>query len=225
MKVRYLLLAITCWLIPSSLFAATSSENREDSIAFIGMSPVGVHAATILTRPFNVGVYLGSNFMLGYEYGKVADSDYEHTYLSKRYDDEADEKTNVRGSYANEGYYLRVFSNDSSLNLYLAYNLRTWDGNGTLTKSSGEAEADMTFESKIATMGIGNMWQFDSGLTIGVNWYVDSRIIEQSIDYKITSNTGIPEDEVEEEIEDFGKFLNAVSGLFGFVVVTAGISF
>ncbi|MBU2514892.1 hypothetical protein KJ966_26530 [bacterium] len=226
MKSRQTILFLIALLVPMSLVAATSSENRSDSMFFIGMSPIGVHAATILTRPYNVGFYLGSSFMVGFEYGKVNDSDYEHTYLDKKYEGEdAGESTNVSGSYANEGIFARVFSNDSSLNLYLAYHVRTWDGEGTLTKDSGEAEAEMTFKSNTATMGIGNMWQFDSGLTIGINWYVDSRILDQSLDYKITSNTGIPEAEVIEEIEDFGKFLNAVSGLFGFFVVTAGISF
>ncbi len=226
MKTSRMILFLAIFLVSLPLFAATSSENRADSMLFIGISPIGVHAVTILTRPYNVGFYLGSSFMMGFEYGKVNDSDYEHTYLDKKYDGEdSGEETNVSGSYTNEGVYGRVFSGDSSLNLYLGYHVRTWDGEGTLTKETGEAEADMTFRSSTGTMGIGNLWQFDSGLTIGINWYVDSRILEQSVDYKITSNTGIPEDEIEEEVEDFGKFLNAVSGLFGFVVVTAGMSF
>ncbi len=70
--------------------------------------------------------------MVGFEYGLVNDSDYEHAYLEKKYDGEdSGDKTNVSGSFTNEGIYARVFSGDSSLNLYLAFHVRTWDGEGT----------------------------------------------------------------------------------------------
>lgn len=226
MKFMRLIFVVTVFFIPFSLSGATSAENRGDSLFFLGMTPVGAHVPTILTRPYNVGIYLGRSFMFGYEYGMISDSDYEHTYLNKKYDSEnSGDETNVTGSYTNEGFYARVFADDSSLNLYLAYHIRTWDGEGTLTKDSGDAEAEMTFQTTVASLGIGNMWLFDSGFTLGLNWYIDSRIVGQNIDYTINSNTGIPESDVEEEIEDFGKFLNAVSGLFGFVTVTVGLSF
>lgn len=222
---RFLLLPVAIfWTV--SLAAATSQENRDSSTLFIGLSPVGAHASTILTRPVNIGLYLGSNFMIGMEYGKARDSDYEHKYLDEKYEGEdAVDQTNVSGSFTNEGAYFRLFSGDSSLNLYVGYHVRTWEGEGTLTQDSGIATGTMKFQSRVGSIGFGNMWQFDSGLTLGVDWYIDSRILEQSIKYEITSNTGIPESEVVEEIEDFGKFLNAVSGLPGLGVVTLGISF
>ena len=223
--IRCLLPLATC-LFAFSLSAATSQENRKDSLVYVGLTPFGIHAPSILTRPLNVGVYLGSNFMFGAEYGRLQDSDYEHAYLEKKYDeDHSSDETNVSGSYTNEGVYLRVFSGESSLNLYVAYHVRTWDGEGTLTRDSGVATGTMKFQTRVGSVGIGNRWQFDSGLTFGVDWYVDSRILEQSLEYEITSNTGIPQDEVETEVEDFGKFLNAVSGLPGLCVVSFGISF
>ncbi len=227
MKMKRWILLSSFIVFYISAYAATSQENRDESLLFVGVSPFGVHVPTLLTRPLNVGLYLGSNVMFGVEYGKVKDSDYEHKYLDENHSDgeNGSSTTNVSGSYTNEGAYIRVFSGESSLYLLLAYHVRTWEGEGTLTRESGEAVGTMTFQSHIGTIGFGNMWQFDSGLTFGISWYCDSRILEQSIDYKITSNTGIPEDEVQEEIEDFGKFLNAVSGLFGVGIVTMGISF
>ncbi len=222
---KYLIFTVIC-ITASSLNAATSQENRQDSLVYVGLTPFGVHVPSILTRPLNVGVYLGSRFMVGAEYGKVQNSDYEHAYLEKKYEGEdAGEQTNVTGSFTNEGVYARLFTEESSLNLYLGYHVRTWEGEGTLTRDSGEAKGDMKFQARVGSIGIGNRWQFDSGLTIGIDWYVDSRILEQSLEYEITSNTGIPEDEVKTEVEDFGNFLNAVSGLPGLCVVTFGLSF
>lgn len=229
MKLKFVLLSAFFVVTTGTLFAATSSENRDATILFIGITPVGGHPTTLLTRPYNLGLHLGSRFMIGIEYGSVNNSDYEHTYLDKKYNDGSTsvDEPNVSGSFTNEGIYIRIFANDSSLNLIMAYNVRTWKGEGTITKDSGTVAGNMEFISHIGSLGFGNMWQFDSGFTFSIDWYVDSRILEQSIKYNITSSTANPADEAlaREDIEDFGKFLNAVSGFMGVGVVTFGISF
>ncbi len=230
MKLRFIVLSALFTITASSLFAVTSAENRDATTWFIGVSPVGVHPSTFLTRPYNFGLHLGSRLMIGVEYGSVRDSDYEHTYLDKKHNDgnSSIDEPNVNGSFINEGAYIRLFSEGSSLNLFLAYNVRTWKGDGTLEKASGTITGEMEFITHVGSLGFGNMWQFDSGLTLSIDWYVDSRILEQSIKYNITS-TGSANatdiDDAKDDIEEFGEFLNAVAGFIGIGVITVGISF
>ncbi len=224
MNMKTVPLVIFFILIYNFGFSQTSQDNRGDSYFYIGLMPVGAHVTTLLARPFAVAVYLGSNIIVGAEYAKVADSQYQSEYYTEKAKG-IEESSDVSGTFVTQGAFVRFFSEGSSLNLLLAYHYRVWEGEGILSKNEDIATGSMKFESDVATIGFGNQWMADSGLTLGIDWYADSRAVERKITYQVTSNTGIPEDEVNDEIEDFGEFLNSVSALPGFFVITLGMSF
>ncbi len=65
-------------------------------------------------------------------------------------------------------------------------------------------------------------------VTIGVDWLVGSGILGSSISTDIKTQTNVDATELAEfqqDLEDLGEFLNVVSALPGFFVVTIGFTF
>jgi len=226
---KSVLIAVTLisFVFAGSVYAESSAKNRGDNWMMVGLSPLGASVQTLLAQPLTVAFLLGERLMVGAEAGQASDSKFGNSYSNNKFDSSNAEEseTNVRGTYIDSGAYVRFFLVDSSFNFRLAQNKRTWVGTGELKKSSGTAKADMEFTALVSSIGFGNQWLFDKGFVIGFDYYVNSRLTNSSVNYTILSNTGIPQNELETEIEEFGEFLNNVSALPSVAVLTIGFVF
>ena len=127
----------------------TSKNHRDDSIFFIGITPVGLHKPTVVTHPFVFGIYIGTGLQIGVESGTASFSN-----------DIAD------ATAIHRSVFVRLFPG-GSFNFLLAVNERIWSAEAN-TISSVPVTAMTT--KKTYTYGIGNQWITDSGVTIGGDW-------------------------------------------------------
>jgi hypothetical protein len=223
--------ALLLLLVPTLSWAASSRDNRADSTVFLGISPVGVHAPTLLTHPIGIGVYLGPNWMIGAEYGQ-----FSHDF--------DDDETEATADYSNAGAYVRWFPGTNSFNVGLAVHKRILDGEATTTVSDptygnvdlkGTLKADATVGSLI----LGNQWMMDFGLVIGLDWIVVSGLLADSSKAEVTG-TGRDADgntvdvsdldadtrrDAEKEMIELGNTANEISAFPGILVLTIGWSF
>jgi len=83
----------------------------------------------------------------------------------------------------------------------------------------------------VGTLGIGNQWMLDFGLTIGVDWLLLSGVLSENIESSINAvdyNALIdPADkkEAQDDLDQLGENLNKFSGYSGAVVLTLGFAF
>jgi len=209
--------------------AASSQQNRGDSLVFVGISPFGLHIPTLATFPVTAGVYLGENIQIGGEYG-TAEASYEEN------DEEAE------ATYTNAGGYVRWYPGTNSFNVMLAMHNRTFTADATATvtdQSTGQdavVNADMTASATVGTLGLGNQWMFDYGLFLGFDWVVLSGLVSGSVSSDVDATGTLPNGtvvtlendetrEAEQDLEDLGNFLNQVSATPGLFVFTIGWAF
>lgn len=241
MKRLFILLAVALLASPAA-WAASSRQNRGDSLLYVGISPIGLHLPSVATRPVAAGVYLGENLLVGGEFGtadiKIENGEGEFGPFEFDAPD-SEEDWRVDGSYDNLGAFVRWFPGTNSLNLLLAVHRRTWDtdfdftiveeGTGTRVPLS----ANLTAEATVGTVGLSNQWIFDFGLVIGVDWLVASALSGDSSDATIDDSSlgtfaGLVQDDKEEaqqQLEDAGDALNTVSGFPGLFVLSVGWAF
>ena len=219
---RILILSCLSLLMMGSVAFADSAANRKDRIAYIGITPIGIHIPTILTQPAQIGFFLGDSLLVGMESG-------EKTYTN------TDSSTNSESSftYKNEGIFTRYFAGNS-FNFLFAYNKRTFTGDATVSESSFNyssytydtvtATATVVAEASVLTFGIGNQWNL-GGFVIGADWLVGSSLSSSTNSYTVETNTGIDTTDLEEDLDQIGKDLNDISALPGILILTLGFSF
>jgi hypothetical protein len=96
------------------------------------------------------------------------------------------------------------------------------------TKEKIKVDSSLDADAIVGTIGVGNEWLMDFGLTIGCDWVVGSGIISSSVKKKVSSNTDLPEEdkkEAEKELDKLGKLLNDFSASPGAFILTLGLSF
>lgn len=220
---KAIVVATLLMCVPVLAWGASTRENRDDSLVFVGISPVGLHVPTLLTFPVGVGLYLGESWMIGVEYGSF-EVDVEDD------GDEAD------GTFDNAGAYVRWFPGNSFY-VTLAAHQRNWEANATVTvteESTGTQrtlQARLETEATVATLGLGNQWMADFGLVFGVDWVLLSGLVDDSsvgsFDEGELASLTDPADreQAEQDLADLGDLLNDASGFPGVLVVTIGWAF
>ncbi len=184
-----------------------SKDNRKKRWFFVGAVPAGYNHYSELARPLTLGIYLGSNAMLGLELGtkkSVSSSEY-----------------NQSGEFENSQFFLRIFSGET-FNYLLGLNTRTWTGTASDSDSSLKVEEMYRYVS----FGIGSQWLLDSGVTIGADWFVFAPQISEK-----SSESGSGSDSDKKELrsklsslkEDLGD--NAFDPEIRLISLTIGWSF
>lgn len=232
MRTLALVICLVALTVTSAL-AASSEDNRDDSLIFVGVSPFGITAPHIIGAlvgspylPVSAGVYLGSHFLIAGEYG----------FMSVDAEEDQAGDSEFKGEFTNLGIYARIWPGTNSFNFLVAVRQRTWDIDARVdivddtTGFARQVGVSLDADATVATLGIGNQWVTDFGLTIGLDWLVVSGLIDSSTSGKIDAaelNTLAPADvaEAEQELEDVGDALNEISALPGFLVLTIGWSF
>jgi hypothetical protein len=228
---RALLGLLVSALLPATLHAASSRDNRDDSLVFIGISPVGVHVPTLLTHPIGVGVYLGPNWMIGAEYGSTS-ADFD------------DDETEASATYSNLGAYVRLFPGTNSFNIGLAVHRRVFSGDGTTEVTDPDygtvdVKASLDADATVGSLIIGNQWMMDFGLVLSVDWIVLSGLVSGKTDVSVKGTAVGPNGETidvsqldpetrrdaEKELTDLGSQINDVSAFPGVLVFTIGWAF
>ena len=189
-------------------------KSRQDQkILFVGWSPFGVHIPTYLTRPYNLGLYVKDYALVGLEYGSVS--------LNTEFGDHK-----AKASYTNMGVYARLFSG-FSLNYLFAIHKRNFEGEITTTLSGQEYSVVAKTEAQVATIGLGNQWKTDFGLVLGVDWGVFSKTLASSstVEVKAESISDSDRKSLEEDGEELADYVNTMSALPGFLILTLGWAF
>ena len=218
---KHLFVLIVFLTATSMAWAATTSNNRQDSIVYLGISPVGIHIPTLATRPISLGVYLG-DFLVGAEYGKFS---YNVT----------DNTSSASADFTNLGGYVRWFPGNS-FNVLLALHKRSWDARAkvsytdTATTLTAQADAQLKADAQVVTVGIGHQWIMDFGLVIGMDWLVISSGLSTTSSGTINSAqlaTLQPSEkaQTEKELADLGEVLNKLSSVGGIAILSLGWSF
>ncbi len=159
-------------VISSYTFATDSQQNRTDDLFFVGLaSEKNIWASAY---PINLGVYISDSIVIGIEYGVGV-------FKIANLFDRSEEQT---GKYTSSNLYLRGFIGNS-FNMIFGYHNRKWEGDFefpicqttifdlfSCTNQVGEFNASLDVDASVLSAGIGNQWQFDSGITIGFDWIV-----------------------------------------------------
>ncbi|MCZ6842026.1 MAG: hypothetical protein O7G32_04255 [SAR324 cluster bacterium] len=238
MKKTILFLALLA-LGSASAMALPTRQNRDDSLLMVGYSPIGLHIPTLLTMPVSVGLYLGTNWLVGAESGSFSiDSG----------DVGADSGDTFEGEFSNRGVFGRWFPGTNSFNFLLALHQRNWEirfGTTISLDAGGSApiSATLTTEATVATLGIGNQWMMDFGMIVGVDWLVVSGLLMDDAALKVDaiSILGVeldPDaavalglisqadvDRANKEAQKAGDIINDISAFPGILVLTLGWAF
>ncbi|MDX2472015.1 MAG: hypothetical protein QNL04_15705 [SAR324 cluster bacterium] len=199
-----------------------SEKNRSESVIHLGITPIGISVDSI-TQPVSLGYIVNEDFMAAFEIGSFS---YEDT----------DDTSTFALDYKNSGFYFRWFPGNS-FNIKLGVYHRTFEGSylveETLSETyegetytyDAEAEATVTSTATVASLGIGNMWQFDWGMTLGVDWLVYNAVLSHDYSYTVTNNVGYTTAEAEDELAKGEDIFKQIHGLPGLLVVQVGFSF
>lgn len=208
---------------------AETRQNRDESLIFIGVSPLGLHLPTFATQPVGLGVYLGDSLLIGVEAGST----------TQTYDEDGVEAT---ATYSNSGAYVRWFTGNS-FNVFGALHERAWSADAETEIASTisgipvtiAAQATLDATATVATLGLGNQWIMDFGLVVGMDWLLGSGIIASSSAVSVEAQgealgqtitlSDAEKAEAEADLQDTADALNAASGLPGLFVLTLGYAF
>ena len=235
MKLKLLFFILVSLCFAPYAVADSSMQNRSDNWFFVGVSPVGIDYPTLTLRPLHFGIYLTDSFMIGGVTGQqtinINQDDNDDSFYSNSYEP----SFKSEGILLSEGAYLRFFGEDSSFNWMFAYHQRSWTGMGKYQKwaynsatSSYTPKAaiiNIQYTALVGSLGFGNQWLFDSGFTLGVDWYVDSRISTASATTTITDFGGLTEAEVQSGIDDYIKYLRKLFAGPAVTILTLGYAF
>ena len=199
------------FIVTSVVFAADSSGNRADSIIMLGSSG-GIHPATIVAPPLRLGVFLGSDWMLGIDSG------------SSSYASSSGDATGV-ATYTNQGLIARYFIGNS-FNVLAGYHMRNYDASVTSTDSSGTATLDLKAHANVATFTIANHWLMDWGLWIGFDWLLFGNALSTKSEATVTSSGTVDDiNDAKKDTEALGDLVNDVSTSGGVLVLSVGFAF
>lgn len=208
-------------VMAGSAWGAETRTNRADSTVFVGVTPIGLHIATLLTTPVGAGIYFGDNWLAGGEYG------------AKTFDLSGDGEDEAELTFTNLGAYVRWFPNTNSFNVGAALHRRTSSGTGSVevtdesTGQTADVEVEFDAEVLVGSLILGNQWIMDFGMVLSLDWVVLSGALSSSSSGTVKTRVdGQPvttgeEKEAEEALEDLGDLTNlfmASSGLFVFTI-------
>ncbi|MDH5752608.1 MAG: hypothetical protein OEZ59_09355 [Deltaproteobacteria bacterium] len=206
MKKLMVIFAMLMALVPTA-FGASSELNRDDRLIFVGLPPLGISVPALLSLPFSLGVYVGDDMLFAGEAGRKT---YKYENMGQ----------SVEGSYTNLGGYMRWFPGNS-FNVYAGMHHRTVEVEGKINFEAGGIKSNEYIVAKLQTitgsLGIGNQWIMDFGLTIGIDWLVGTAVIDQAesfSDSKGAYTLLTPEEKkaVEEEMALINKVLGGYPG-------------
>ncbi|MDH4247944.1 MAG: hypothetical protein OEW39_09010 [Deltaproteobacteria bacterium] len=219
MKKLILLLAILL-ISTSATFAANTEMNRDARFVYLGMA-AGLDIPSLATTPISVGGYLGQHFLVAGEFGIPKTIDFN--------DSGTGTKANVK--YTNMGGYARWFPGNS-FNVLLGIHQRNLTLGGTVqytdaaTGMSASTYVEAKMNAMVATLGLGNQWIADFGLTFGVDWFALRSVLSHT--ESITDSGGftslVPseKDQVLKDMADINMLLNSFPGL---LIVSVGWAF
>jgi len=198
--------------VTSFVYAADSAGNRADSIVMIAPLSTGIHLPSIAAPPIRLGVLLGPDWMVGLDVGS---NEYSRS----------DGTSKATATYSNQGLFGRYFIGNS-FNVLAGYHMRNYDASVTSTDSSGTATFDLKAQANVLTFTLANHWLMDWGLWIGYDWLLLSSTVSESSEATVTRSGSIGDiKRAEKDTEEIGKFVNAISGSSGFLVLTLGFAF
>jgi hypothetical protein len=192
---KLFLLAVACFFSVAAF--ADSAGNRGNSMLAIEYQGFGLSASAIAGPPLRIGYLLSDGLEVGLEYGS-------NTYT---FDSNSATTTNM-------GLYGRYFLGNS-FNVYAALQQRAFKGNFALAGASPNA----TLSSMAFTAALGNKWQMDWGLTVGVDWLGYSIPFSTSQSFSGTLTTA-----QEDELASLNTDYNALYTI-SFASLTIGYSF
>ena len=228
---KALILILLLVTAAATAMGASSRENRADKNVWFGISPIGLHIPTLATQPFGAAWILNEDWMVGGEYGTF-------NYVVE--ENEADSSGKLDTTFTNLGGFGRWFPGSNSFNMLFAFHKRDWDAKATISMKDKTGTVDVDWEVElianayVGTIGVGHLWTYDFGMTLGVDWLAYSSLLSGSSSGKIGNPklNGTPyayssteKDEAEKELEDLGDVLNQISALSGFLILTLGFSF
>jgi len=231
---------------------ADSESNRGDSILFLGTTPWGVHGPTILASPFfktkdpkakvksdggssinTVGMYLGDSWLVGLQMGTG-----KLTYEDAKTSGAITETAKSTMDFTTTGAYVRWFPGNS-FNVLLSVDNREFALKGGYVATDGvnaiKSTVDMKTTSQVATLGLGNQWNTDFHLVIGVDWAVVSALMSNKTDFTVSGSgsvngtpvalTAAEKKAMEDDVKQFGTDLGKFSSFPGALIVTLGLAF
>ena len=196
----------------STLFLATSASadsagNRDKSTVLLGLTPVGIHAATLGAPPVTIGLFgkkwLGADCMIGIDMGSKS-----YTATSGT--------AEASATYSNQGLYGRYFLGNS-FNIYAGYHMRNYSATATATSGSATSTVTLDAKASVLTLGLGNHWMMD--------WVLAGTALSKSTNATVTSSSGGGVSTAKADVEKIGDAVNAVSAAAGFAVFTIGFAF
>jgi hypothetical protein len=134
----------------------------------------------------------------------------------------------------------------NSLNILLAAHQRSWTIDGGSTQHDATFNTDVNVRAKldasatVGSIGIGNQWLTDFGLTIGFDWLVGSAVLASTSTAKFDGTAVNPLTgqvytasqldpatvaQAKADMNKAGKDLNIIAGLPGAFILTVGWSF
>ena len=134
----------------------------------------GIHLPTIIAPPTRLGVFLGSDWMLGIDAGSSSYSD-------------SSGGSKATATYTNQGLISRYFIGNS-FNVLAGYHMRNYDASVTSTDSKGTATLDLKAHANVATFTIANHWLWDWGIWIGCDWLLFGNALSSKSEATITSS-------------------------------------
>jgi hypothetical protein len=181
-----------------SAFGATTPENREDSNLYVGTYN-GPHAPMdeLEVSPFVVGMYLGSELMASFEYGKGT---FQSLAILNSASSENSTPTVTKGNRADEGVYRTIGSWGRF------YFLNSFHVTGGLFsrvfnidhKASARETIPLDYTMQVNTyvmpLTFGSQFILDSGITLGFDWITLNPLLGKSrrikvIDKKLTADS------------------------------------
>ena len=208
---KKIVLTISAFLTMTSyVFAADSAGNRADSIIMLAVSG-GIHPASIVAPPARLGVFLGSDWMLGLDSGSA-------NYSS------SSGGSKGTATYTNQGLIARYFIGNS-FNVLAGYHMRNYDATVTSTDSSGSATLNLKANANVATLTIANHWLMDWGLWIGYDWLLLGNALSTKSEATVTTSGSIGDIKKKKDSGALGDLVNAVSASSGVLVLSVGFAF
>ena len=204
----------------STLFLATSASadsagNRDKSTVLLGLTPVGIHAATLGAPPVTIGLFgkkwLGADCMIGIDMGSKS-----YTATSGT--------AEASATYSNQGLYGRYFLGNS-FNIYAGYHMRNYSATATATSGSATSTVTLDAKASVLNLGLGNHWMMDWGLYLGADWVLAGAALSKSTNATVTSSSGGGVSTAKADVEKIGDLVNAFAAAAGFAVFTIGFAF
>lgn len=235
-SVSVLLLFIMTFFLTGIVYAETYTETRaEDNLQFSGSW--GLHIPTLQAPTGTIAYGISGKTFFGLEYGANDSSEIKYVIEATAPDcvwlffgcsGGHSRKAKMKGEFVNQGAFIRYYPLDNFY-FFVAYHQRTYDAELVGTEDgSEEIEAEINLKANVGTIGIGNQWNFSSGIFIATSWVTASYLIDSSIDYTITRTAGLSTAEIEEwedDIEETGKHVNQLNSTVGFAILSIGFAF